>query len=69
MSHRDAFDLAQGSHQAVEQVRKQTRKVGQKKKTNSISNKEINPTGKLNAITCKGCVFCQVQAIVRNTMA
>ena len=26
------FDLAQGSHQAVEQVRKQTEKVGQKKR-------------------------------------
>ena len=38
------FDLAQGSHQVVEQVRKQTDTVRQKKKTDSISNKELNPT-------------------------
>ena len=38
------FDLAQESHQAVEQVGKQTGKVGQKKKTDSISNKKFNPT-------------------------
>ena len=38
------FDLAQEFHQVVEQVRKQTEKVGQKKKTNSVSNKELNPT-------------------------
>ena len=38
------FDLAQGSHQAVEQVRKRTEKVGQKKKTDSISNNELIPT-------------------------
>ena len=35
------FDLAQGSHQAVEQVGKQTGKARQKKKTDSISNKEL----------------------------
>ena len=38
------FDLAQGSHQAVEHVGKRTGKVGQKKKTDSISNKALNPT-------------------------
>ena len=38
------FDLAQGSHQAVEHVGKRTAKAGQKKKTDSISNKELNPT-------------------------
>ena len=37
------FDLAQGSHQAViDKAGKQTRKLGQKKKTDSINNKELN---------------------------
>ena len=34
------FDLAQGSHQAVEQAGKRTRKAREKKKTDSISNKK-----------------------------
>ena len=38
------FDLAQGSHQAVEQAGKRAEKLGEKKKTDSISNKELNPT-------------------------
>ena len=35
------FDIAQGSHQAVELVRKQTRKVGQKKKIVSIATRNL----------------------------
>ena len=35
------FDLAQGSHHAIEQVGKRTRKICQEKNTDSISNKGV----------------------------